>query len=67
MSKSKIYNFIEAKVEHCESLKLVEKCGVQIDETVIYKGKLYILPSNLYDNKRGLAWLVGLIGEELAE
>jgi hypothetical protein len=35
--------------------------SVQIYETVIYKGKLVLSPSQMYDEIPGCSWLVGII------
>ncbi|KAG0440113.1 hypothetical protein DMUE_1973 [Dictyocoela muelleri] len=37
--------------------------SVQIDETVIFKGKLALYPSQMYDDIPGGTWIIGIIKE----
>lgn len=65
--KNNIYEFFNIKAETIKRKTLGGKYSVQVDETVIYKGKLITSPSNLYDNLPGCTWLVGIIEEHSGE
>lgn len=55
--------FIEDKITDLTKIVIGGNKQVQIDETLIYKGRLITCPSNSYDKIPGCTWLVGLIEE----
>ncbi|KAG0442768.1 hypothetical protein DMUE_0023 [Dictyocoela muelleri] len=56
-----LLKYLSIKYETKKDMVLGGEHSVQIDETVIYKGTLITSPSNLYDEIKGLTWLVGII------
>lgn len=68
LSKSSVQKIKKNFLKYCvfkntnnKKILMGVKNSIQIDETVIYKGKLILSPSNIYDNLPGCTWLVGLI------
>ncbi|KAG0419839.1 hypothetical protein EQH57_0385 [Dictyocoela roeselum] len=53
--------YIEQKIKPLKNIMLGGSYNVQIDETVIYKGKMITNPTNMWDETPGCTWLVGLI------
>ncbi|KAG0434217.1 hypothetical protein DMUE_5261, partial [Dictyocoela muelleri] len=61
--KENCNKFFAEKNEIYKNIMLGGEYAVQIEETVIYKGKLILSPSNMYDELPGCTWLVGIIEE----
>lgn len=61
--KKNCIKYFSSKNEIKKNIIIGGEYNVQIDETVIYKGKLIMSPSQMYDNFKGCTWLVGLIEE----
>lgn len=59
--KKDINLFFEEKTKHHKNMMLGGKNSVQIDETLVSKGKYETCPSNLSDDIKGGTWLVGII------
>ncbi|KAG0439314.1 hypothetical protein DMUE_2516 [Dictyocoela muelleri] len=55
--------FFAEKNEIYKNIMLGGEYAVQIDEYLIYKRKLTLSPSNMYDELPGCTWLVGIIEE----
>lgn len=54
----KFFNFANLKNKN---LMMGGEYSVQVDETVIYKGKLILSPSEMYDDFPNCTWLLGII------
>ncbi|KAG0441039.1 hypothetical protein DMUE_1342 [Dictyocoela muelleri] len=61
--KDNCNEFFIPKNETYRKKVLGKQYAVQIDETVIYKGKLIFSPSNMCDNTPGSTWIVEKIEE----
>ncbi|KAG0426851.1 hypothetical protein DMUE_5940, partial [Dictyocoela muelleri] len=62
--KKQIHKFNEEKVQPIRNIMIGGSKSVQIDENVIYKGRLETYTSNLSDNAKGCTWLVRLIEQD---
>ncbi|KAG0420098.1 hypothetical protein EQH57_0298 [Dictyocoela roeselum] len=53
--------YIDQKISPFKKIMLGGNYSVQIDETVIYKGKMITNPTNMIDETPGCTWIVGIM------